>query len=100
MSEGRTRELRDVVERRKAGVREDGMLNLNSGDSFTMRYIDMSGKLPMCRRTENAQVRYSAAYPTGGEHVAKGTSLQWGLDPIVKMQDHSDCSGCRHWRLS
>ena len=27
----------------------------------------MSGKLPMCRRTGNAQVRYSAAYPTGRE---------------------------------
>lgn len=25
-------------ELRKTGVREDGMLNLNSGDSFTMRY--------------------------------------------------------------
>ena len=36
---------------------------------YNMRYIDMSGKLPMCRRTENAQMRYSAAYPTGREHI-------------------------------
>ena len=34
---------------------------------YNMQYIDMSGKLPMCRRTGNAQVRYSAAYPTGAE---------------------------------
>ena len=31
-----------------------------------MRYIDMRGDLPMCRRT-HARVRYSAAYPTGAE---------------------------------
>ena len=42
------------------------------GKWYNMRYIDMSGKLPMCRRTENAQVRYSAAYPTGRERIAKG----------------------------
>ena len=34
---------------------------------YNMRYIDMSGSLPMRRRVENAKVRYSAAYPTGRE---------------------------------
>lgn len=42
------------------------------GKWYNMRSIDMSGKLPMCRRTENAQVRYSAAYPTGRELGAAG----------------------------
>lgn len=38
------------------------------GKWYNMYSIDMSGKLPMCRRTENAQVRYSAACPMGREH--------------------------------
>ena len=41
----------------------------------------MSGNLPMRRRAENAQVRYSAAYPTGAERSAK--SFTMGADPIV-----------------
>ena len=28
------------------------------------------------------QVRYSAAYPTGRERIAKGSSLPWGLTPL------------------
>ena len=37
------------------------------GKWYNMHSIDMSGKLPMCRRTGNARSRYSAAYPTGRE---------------------------------
>ena len=49
---------------------------------YNMQYIDMSGKLFLCRRTENAKVRCSAAYPTGRERIAKGPSLPWGLTPL------------------
>ena len=38
---------------------------------YNIRYIDMSGNLPMRRRAGNAKVRYSAAYPTGRERNAK-----------------------------
>ena len=48
---------------------------------YNVWYIDMSGNLPMRRRAGNAKVRYSAAYPTGREHSAKGTSLPCGLIP-------------------
>jgi len=44
-----------------------------------MQYIDMSGKLPMGIATNLPRVRYSAAYPTGAERIAKRTSLPWGL---------------------
>ena len=37
---------------------------------YNMQYINMSGKLPMCRRGENAKVRYSAAYPTDAPEKA------------------------------
>jgi len=40
--------------------------------AYNMWYIDMSGNLPMRRRAGNAKVRYSAAYPTGRERIAKG----------------------------
>ena len=33
------------------------------------------------KKEEMALVRYSAAYPTERELVAKGTSLPWGLTP-------------------
>ena len=36
---------------------------------YNMRYIDMSGNLPMRRRAGNAKVRYSTAYPTGRERI-------------------------------
>ena len=42
---------------------------------YNMQQIDMSGNLPMRRRAGNAKVRYSAAYPTGAERIAKGTPL-------------------------
>ena len=38
---------------------------------YNMRYIDMSGSLPMRRRVENAKVRYSAAYPTRRERMLR-----------------------------
>ena len=47
---------------------------------YNIRYIDMSGKLPMCRLTD-AKVRYSVAYPTGRERSVKRTSIPWGLTP-------------------
>ena len=52
---------------------------------YNIRHIDMSGNLPMRRRAGNAKVRYSAAYPTGAERIAKGTSLPWGSNPIVLL---------------
>ena len=36
---------------------------------YNIQQIDMSGNLPMRRRAGNANVRYSAAYPTGRERV-------------------------------
>ena len=48
-----------------------------------MQYIDVSGKLPMCCAANAPQVRYSAAYPTGRERIAKGTSLLWGPHSIL-----------------
>lgn len=36
---------------------------------YNMRYIDMSGNLPMRRSAGNAKVRYSTAYPTGRERI-------------------------------
>ena len=38
---------------------------------YNIRYIDMSGNLPMRRRAGNAKVRYSAAYPTGRERMLR-----------------------------
>ena len=43
--------------------------------------INMDLKRRMLRRTY-ARVRYSAAYPTGAERIAKGPSLPWGLTPL------------------
>ena len=55
------------------------------GKWYNMHSIDMSGKLPMCRRTENAQVRCSAAYPTGRERIVKVTPLPCGLSTMVLL---------------
>ena len=43
-----------------------------------MQHIDMSGNLPMGIAAKEPQVRYSAAYPTGRERIAKGTPLPCG----------------------
>ena len=37
------------------------------------------------KRLENSKVRYSAAYPTGRERIAKGTLLPWGPIPIIPI---------------
>ena len=44
---------------------------------YNMR-INMSNVRPMGIAAKEPHVRYSAAYPTGRERIAKGTSLQWG----------------------
>ena len=33
-------------------------------------------------RLKNTGMGYSAAYPTGRERIAKGSSLPWGLTPL------------------
>lgn len=38
---------------------------------YNMQYINMSGKLFLCRRTKNARMGYLAAYPTGAERARK-----------------------------
>ena len=43
---------------------------------YNMQQIDMSGKLPMCRRAGNAKVRYSAAYSTGRERMLEVMSCR------------------------
>ena len=35
---------------------------------YNLKY-DMRGALPMCRRSENAKLRYTAAYPVGREYM-------------------------------
>ena len=58
---------------------------------YNMQYINMSGKLPMCRRTGNAQVRYSAAYPTGRELMLRRENycvtltVSEGSDPLEML---------------
>ena len=47
-----------------------------------MQYINMSGNLPMGIAGNSPHVRYSAAYPTGAERIAKGASLPWGPTPL------------------
>ena len=47
-----------------------------------MQQKDMSNEKPMGIAAKWPRVRYSAAYPTGREHVAEGTSLPWGLTPL------------------
>ena len=42
----------------------------------------MSNEKPMGIAAKEPQVRYSAAYPTGRERIAKGSSLPWGLSPL------------------
>ena len=42
------------------------------GKWYNMHSIDMSGKLPMGIAGNVPRVRYSAAYPTGRERIAKG----------------------------
>jgi len=49
----------------------------------------MNGEMHMPRRFA-AKVRYSAAYPTGAERSAKGSSLP---DPIVFRLLSSECTG-------
>ena len=44
-------------------------------------YINMSGKLPMGIAAKVPRARYSAAYPTGRERIAKVTPLPWGCPP-------------------
>ena len=60
--------------------------NYSDLDAFYMiDYIDMSGKLPMGVAGNLPHVRYSAAYPTGRERIAKGTPLPWGHHSIRTM---------------
>lgn len=47
-----------------------------------MQKIDMSNEKSMVSAANAPRVRYSAAYPTGAERIAKGTSLPWGSNPI------------------
>ena len=42
----------------------------------------MSNEKPMVSAAKEPQVRYSSAYPTGRERIAKGSSLPWGLTPL------------------
>ena len=42
----------------------------------------MSKEKPMGIAAKVPQVRYSSAYPTGRERIAKGSSLPWGLTPL------------------
>ena len=48
---------------------------------YNMQYINMSGRLPMGIAGNVPRVRYSAAYPTGAERIAR-TPLPWGLTPL------------------
>ena len=55
------------------------------GKWYNMQYINMSGNLPMGIAGNALRVRYSAAYPTGAERIAKGTPLPWGSNSIVLL---------------
>ena len=46
----------------------------------------MSKEKPMGIAAKVPQVRYSAAYPTGRERIAKGSSLPWGLTPLYSAR--------------
>ena len=59
-------------------------ITLNTQKWYNMQQIDMSGNLPMRRRAGNAKVRYSAAYPTGRERIAKGL-LYHGVPIVFKL---------------
>ena len=52
---------------------------------YNMQYINMSGNLPRGIAAKVPRVRYSAAYPTGRERIAKGSSLPWGLSTMVLL---------------
>ena len=56
---------------------------------YNMQYINMSGNLPMGIAENLPHVRYSAAYPTGAERIAR-TPLPWGLTPLYQQIDMSN----------
>lgn len=58
---------------------------------YNMHSIDMSENLPMRRRT-GAKVRYSVAYLTGRERIAKRTFLPCGPYSITKKEKTSEFS--------
>ena len=47
-----------------------------------MQQKDMSKEKPMGIAGNLPRARYSAAYPTRAERIAKGSSLPWGLTPL------------------
>ena len=50
-----------------------------------MQQIDMSNEKPMGIAENLPRVRYSAAYPTGAEHIVKVTPLPCGLSIMVLL---------------
>lgn len=66
------------------GLRPMGSDPIESQIWYNMR-INMSKEKPMMSAAKEPHVRYSAAYPTGRERVAKETPLPCGLSAIVLL---------------
>ena len=52
---------------------------------YNMQHINMSGNLPMGIAENLPRVKYSAAYSTGRERIAKVTPLPYGLSTMVLL---------------
>ena len=65
-------EVEKVVDRSRRICRGGGRrMRRTSQKWYNMQYIDMSGERPMVSTADLPRVRYSAAYPTGRERIAK-----------------------------